>query len=220
VHQAESTTHGPSPYILLPKMHQERCILRFADLHVQRSVRKRAGRFEISCDTCFERVIRCCQDQHGENWLYPPIVEAFKAIYAAGVHGVDGVRMHSFEIWDKASGDLVAGEMGYSVGGECRVPLYCCRVLATAWRLDLATSCKSASSVVGGCWRANQRLVCACQVATPLCPGSLQSTVRAVCSAWRRRNCCSRPAPRFGTWEWHWITSCGWVPNVFCARNF
>lgn len=207
-------------------MHQERCILRFNDLHTQRSVRKRAGRFVISCDTCFERVIRCCQDQHGENWLYPPIVEAFKAIYAAGVRGVDGVRMHSFEIWEKASGDLVAGEMGYSVGGERRAPLYCRRVLAAAWRLDWATTCKRSSSVAGCCWRANQQLLCVCvclrvcQVATLLCRGSSPSTARAACSASRRRNCCSRPAPRFGTWEWRWITSCGWVPNVCRARNF
>ena len=50
-----------------------------------------------------------------ENRLYAHTVEAFEAIFKAG--GIDGVHMHSFEIWDKVSGDLVAGEMGYSVGG-------------------------------------------------------------------------------------------------------
>ena len=114
---AEELAHGPARYILLPKLHQERCILRFDALHVQRSVRKRAKRFEVSCDTCFERVVTLCKQQHGENWLYPPIVEAFKAIATAGATGIDGVRMHSFEVWDKASGALVAGEIGYSLGG-------------------------------------------------------------------------------------------------------
>ena len=43
------------------------------DLHVQRNVRKRAKRFWVSVDTCFPDVLRACQKQHGENWLYPPI---------------------------------------------------------------------------------------------------------------------------------------------------
>jgi hypothetical protein len=84
-------TRAATRHILLPKLHQQRCILRFEDLHVQRTVRKRAKRFDVTCDTCFERVIRLCQEQHGENWLYPPIVAAFKAIHAAGPDGIDGL---------------------------------------------------------------------------------------------------------------------------------
>ena len=45
---AEATPHGPAPHILLPKMHQDRCVLALADLHVKRSVRKRAKRFRVS----------------------------------------------------------------------------------------------------------------------------------------------------------------------------
>jgi Leu/Phe-tRNA-protein transferase len=111
---AEATPHGPAPHILLPKMHQDRCVLALADLHVKRSVRKRAKRFRVSSGACFDRVLQGCLAQHGENWLYPPIVELFQRLFCSG--GAGGVRMHSFEVWDE-DGALVAGEVGYSVGG-------------------------------------------------------------------------------------------------------
>ena len=70
----------------------------------------------------------------GMNWLYPPIVCAFKEINERTIktngHGVDAflinnatnkrcgttqVRLYSIELWD-LSGNLVAGELGHSVG--------------------------------------------------------------------------------------------------------
>jgi Leu/Phe-tRNA-protein transferase len=49
--------------------------------------------------------------QHGErSWLFPPLLNSLSDLstYLRGVHSV--------EVWDKDSGDLVAGEIGYSVG--------------------------------------------------------------------------------------------------------
>ena len=135
---AEEAHGGPYKYLLIPKLHHQRCVLSFSNLHIARTVRKRSKRFDVTCDTCFERVVEGCLRQHGENWLLAPIVEAFRQIHRAG--GVCGVRVHSFEVWiaeglescalaPPAGGGfppppprggpearLVAGEIGYSVG--------------------------------------------------------------------------------------------------------
>jgi hypothetical protein len=72
----------------------------------------------------------------GINWLYPQIVGAFRQINkrtketeGQGVEaflvdnesnkrcGTTQVRLYSIELWDAQTGDLVAGELGHSVGG-------------------------------------------------------------------------------------------------------
>mmetsp|Transcript_35488 Transcript_35488/g.111008 ORF Transcript_35488/g.111008 Transcript_35488/m.111008 type:complete len:385 (-) Transcript_35488:81-1235(-) len=110
---AEMTKEGPAKFVLLPKMHHQRCILKFEDLHVRKKLRKRSSRFEITCDRAFDEVVQGCLRQHGENWLYPPFISVLKEILERG--GINGVRIHSFELWE--NGTMVAGEMGYSVGG-------------------------------------------------------------------------------------------------------
>jgi Leu/Phe-tRNA-protein transferase len=130
---AEKADSGPLRYLLIPKLHHQRSMLRFQNLHISRTVRKRSKRFDVTCNTNFEQVVEGCLAQHGEDWLQPPIVEAFRRIYHSG--GICGVRVHSFEVWiaeglesgttnqtaagsavEGTSARLVAGEIGYSVG--------------------------------------------------------------------------------------------------------
>jgi len=129
---------GTGLYVLLPKLHMRRCILEFANLHVGKSTRKRAGNFSLSVNTAFDRVVSGCIAQHGEDWLHPPMRSVLTTLFgrararavapAAALGVAEGAgatpgggpphtAMASFELWD-ASGELVAGEIG-CVNGQC-----------------------------------------------------------------------------------------------------
>eukprot|EP00123_Amoebidium_parasiticum_P020558 comp5235_c0_seq1/m.1270 comp5235_c0_seq1/g.1270 ORF comp5235_c0_seq1/g.1270 comp5235_c0_seq1/m.1270 type:complete len:323 (-) comp5235_c0_seq1:685-1653(-) len=99
-------------YLLTPKLHKERCVLQFPDLHIGKKVKKRSKHFHMTANKDFRGVVAGCIRQHGENWLHPPLVQGFIAIHEAGSMGA--VQMHSFELWQEDV--LVAGEIGYSVG--------------------------------------------------------------------------------------------------------
>lgn len=111
--------------LLLPKLHQRRCVIRLPqDLHISRSVRKKAKQFSLTVNQAFDEVVAGCHRQHGAHcWLYPPLVEAFRAMHTASnnVAQVEGgilcpVRLYSIEIWNDQLGELAGGELGYSVG--------------------------------------------------------------------------------------------------------
>ena len=109
---AHGPVEGPTEYILLPKLHQERCIVHFEDLRVSKSARADSRGYQVAVDTAFDDVVDKCLMQHGESWLHPPIVDSFKRLFRSG--GTGRVKMHSIEV--KREGQLVAGELGYSVG--------------------------------------------------------------------------------------------------------
>lgn len=71
-------------YVLLPKWHCTRCCMKFDELHVSKTARKRAKKFRLTVDKCFDDVIDRCVEQHGENWLYPPMRAAFRALHHWG----------------------------------------------------------------------------------------------------------------------------------------
>ena len=107
---------------LLPKLHVKRCMMLDlqADLRVGKNARKRSKRYYVSIDQDFNKVITGCQKQHGGHcWFYATLTHAYRKIHGSNsVGGVaDGVRMHSIELWDKETGKLVAGEIGYAIGG-------------------------------------------------------------------------------------------------------
>ena len=103
---------GPHGYVLLPKLHEQRSLMSFDRLNINRSTRRRAVDFHISVDKKFDEVVAACIRQHGESWLHPPIVEGFRKLFQMG--GNKNVRMHSIECYE---GDrLVAGELGYTAG--------------------------------------------------------------------------------------------------------
>jgi Leu/Phe-tRNA-protein transferase len=69
---------GPQTlYVLLPKLHEERCVLEFEHAHFSRKTRKRAKRYTLTVGLAFERVLAGCRAAHPECWLYPPLSEAF-----------------------------------------------------------------------------------------------------------------------------------------------
>ncbi|KAL7527296.1 hypothetical protein ACHAWF_002125 [Thalassiosira exigua] len=100
-----------------------RCVLKLnptSDLHVSKSTRKKSKKFLLSVNECFDRVVAGCHEQHGMNWLYPQIVDAFRAIHQRTIGesaGTSPVRLYSVEIWNADTGALAGGELGYSVGG-------------------------------------------------------------------------------------------------------
>ncbi|KAG7341171.1 acyl-CoA N-acyltransferase [Nitzschia inconspicua] len=127
--------------VMLPKLHKERCVIRLPDdLHISKSVRKKARKFTLTVDREFDKVVEACQRQHGSRcWLYPDLVQVFRELHSAGsvramliptqqggtapnarfqvtARAECPVRLYSIEVWDEATGDLVAGELGYTVG--------------------------------------------------------------------------------------------------------
>mmetsp|Transcript_27652 Transcript_27652/g.41853 ORF Transcript_27652/g.41853 Transcript_27652/m.41853 type:complete len:309 (+) Transcript_27652:132-1058(+) len=109
---------------LLPKLHLQRSVIPLNDHHVPKSTRKKSKRFEMTLNREFDRIVEKCHEQHQHCWLYPPLVKALRAIHeqSQGVEaqvaeavGPVRVHVHSIEVW--MGEQLVAGELGFSVGG-------------------------------------------------------------------------------------------------------
>ena len=90
-----------------------RGILPLDAFHVPHRLRRvvRQGRFEVSCDTAFEDVIRACAEateKRPNTWINDEIVRLYAALFARGAaHSVE-CRQHGF---------LVGGLYGVSIGG-------------------------------------------------------------------------------------------------------
>lgn len=95
--------HSPDP----------RFVLEPSALRVNRSLRKtiRRAPYRLSCDSAFERVIRCCAavtrpDQDG-TWITEDMIAAYDQLFALGY-------AHSVEAWQ--GDELVGGVYGVAIG--------------------------------------------------------------------------------------------------------
>ncbi len=100
---------GPTVFWVDPEI---RGIIPLDTFRVSKSLRKkiRAGSFEVTCDTAFERVMRCCAEQsetRTETWINDDIIHAYTELHEYGF-------AHSVEIWQ--DGELVGGLYGVSMG--------------------------------------------------------------------------------------------------------
>jgi len=125
-------SEGGAYYVLLPKLHQQRCVIHLPNnLHISRSTRKKAKRFQFTVNQAFDDVVTGCRQQHGRQcWLYAPLVQAFRHIQQAddgleiAILRPNGqatgrkclVRLYSIEIWNNETNTLAGGELGYTVG--------------------------------------------------------------------------------------------------------
>jgi leucyl/phenylalanyl-tRNA--protein transferase len=86
-----------------------RGVLRPAEVHESRSLRRSARRFETRVDTAFEEVVAGCADPARDGaWIDEGYREAYRELHAAGI-------AHSVETW--RDGRLVGGLFGLALGG-------------------------------------------------------------------------------------------------------
>lgn len=104
--------------VMLPWIAQKRSSLDFVDIHISHQVRKRAKRYTMTVDTAYDEVMLGCIHQHGEGWLYRGLRWLLRRLFKESYSGSRDIQVgvHSFELWD-ADGRLVAGDLGYTVGG-------------------------------------------------------------------------------------------------------
>ena len=90
-----------------------RCVLEPSKLHIGRSLRKviRSGRYTVSLDMAFERVIDACKStpRPGQDgtWITEDMQQAYCRLHALG-------HAHSVEVW--SDGELMGGLYGVALG--------------------------------------------------------------------------------------------------------
>ena len=88
-----------------------RGVLELDGLHVSRRLARtiRSGKFRVTANQCFERVMRACGETRPEGtWVTEEMVAAYTELHRRG-------HAHSLEVW--AGDDLAGGIYGVAVGG-------------------------------------------------------------------------------------------------------
>ena len=91
----------------------ERGIIPLAEFHLPHMVARmvKQKKFELRIDTAFEQVISACSKRHDgeESWITADMISNYCQLHRAG-------WAHSFEAWNRESGELVGGLYGVSLG--------------------------------------------------------------------------------------------------------
>lgn len=88
-----------------------RAVFPFESFHVSRRLARtaRSGRFRVTFDTCFRRVMTACGEDRVEGtWVIPEMIDAYCRLHDMGF-------THSVETW--LGDDLVGGIYGVAMGG-------------------------------------------------------------------------------------------------------
>ncbi len=100
------------PFILLPKLHFERSLLDFDDLHISKRIVKKLDAYELTCNYNFKNTLIQTISHHEHNWILEPLQQTFIQLNVSS----NLVKTCSFELWNKQTNQIVAGELGYFVG--------------------------------------------------------------------------------------------------------
>lgn len=105
----------PLKELLLIKHHKERAILKLSEAHFSKKLSKYCDNLEFSIDEDFEGCVQGLLETYKDTWLFPKLVESFRQIHN-GAFTKYGTKIHSVEVWDKSTNELVAGEIGFRNG--------------------------------------------------------------------------------------------------------
>lgn len=86
-----------------------RGIIRPAEMHVSRSLRRSMRHFDVTIDVAFDQVMLGCADPaRTGRWITPAILRAYRELHRLG-------WAHSIEVWQESR--LVGGLYGIAIGG-------------------------------------------------------------------------------------------------------
>ena len=86
-----------------------RGVIRPAEIHVSRSLRRSMRHFAVTIDVAFEQVMLGCADPaRTGRWITPAILRAYRELHRLG-------WAHSIEVWQESR--LVGGLYGVAIGG-------------------------------------------------------------------------------------------------------
>ena len=143
-------------YTLQGKLGVERCVLDFRSVRVGKRATKHAAQFTVTVNGDLGAVLAGCAAQHGSYkregsleedeegggcWLHPPLRRLLAELQppppgeapSSAAPVARRCRVCSIELRDRASGELVAGEVGYAVGAVF--------TSLTAFRVPGSSSC-------------------------------------------------------------------------------
>lgn len=112
-----STTHETKDgLILLPELQYDYAILDFENLHISQKVKKlmRENSYEFTLNSRFNEVVEKLSIHHKYNWLKGEYAQLIKSLYINNDQRED-FKTVSFELIDKNSRELIAGEVGYII---------------------------------------------------------------------------------------------------------
>jgi Leu/Phe-tRNA-protein transferase len=104
---------GEAEEILIPKLHTLRSVLAPSEVLVSRTARRESRRYALGLDLRFDEVLQACLATHGDDWLRPPLLAAWRELFATRERRRS--RFSSMELYE--DGELAAGEIGVFVGG-------------------------------------------------------------------------------------------------------
>jgi Leu/Phe-tRNA-protein transferase len=105
--------------ILLPKLHLERSVIFFDNLHIKRSIRRYLNRYELRPNADFFTIVNRCVEKHGDDWLTRQLVEKIRNIRSwspklSALAPTAYAYPASFALY--RDGKLAAGEFGVVCG--------------------------------------------------------------------------------------------------------
>lgn len=88
-----------------------RTVIELNGLHISRRLARtiRSGKFRVTVNACFERVMRSCgENREGGTWVTPDMLAAYTRLHQLGY-------AHSVETW--VGDELAGGVYGVAIGG-------------------------------------------------------------------------------------------------------
>lgn len=106
--------------VLIPELQGSYAVLDWVDLHCSRKLRRllRSGRLadegiELRVVASVERVLERLVSYHEESWILEPYREL---VLRLPTGNAPRFALHGVELWSGRRGELVAGELGYTIG--------------------------------------------------------------------------------------------------------